>query len=303
MAIANVNTATTYNVISDNIDSIKNALDKCEAFRQALGEYLTVNGKLATVNAICDSIKDSDTPLVKYQKLANKFLGAHIILRDNARQLATQVVLQALKTIHKNSCDEMTRKLMLSVIYEDDAGEGLDLVSAVFCCLYPLVGKDLFRDFVPNDITIGDGTGNELLAKSKKTSEPLTIWRSCLRFVNTIVLANKRQNHKTVYLEEINDNGETLGYVEIPKGFDCDSLDEWDWYDYVIQSLDLTTKQKKILQARFWQGCTITDSAKKAGTSQQNASRLLKAIGEKYAELYESITPYDLDEMPAPPMK
>lgn len=224
-----------------------------------------------------------------------------VITSDNIRQLAKQVAMQALSTIHKNSGNDTIRKMMLGIIFDDDTTEGVDIVSALTVVLCQLVGKKLFTDFVPTDIIIDDGNGYELLAVGKKDQQPLTIWRSCLRLVNTIVFTNKRQAKKTVYLEEIDDDGNVVGYTEIPTGFDCDSLDEWDWYDYVVQALQLTPLQKKCLKARFWQGCSIEDTAKKASTSKGSAYKALQAIGKKYGSLYDSITPYQLDYMLDPP--
>lgn len=224
-----------------------------------------------------------------------------IITCDNIDHLAKVVAITALTTIHKNSGNDMVWDMLTSIFFEDTSREGLDIVTALKVVLYQLVGKDLWHDYVPNNKVIDDGNGYTLLAKSKKDGKPLTIWRSCLRFVNTIVFTNKKELLKTRHIEDMVGNGDEPAYIDIPKGYDIDSADELYWYEYACDVLQLNKLQKRILDKRMWQGCSITDTAKKCGVSKQNTHKQLAKIKQAYTELYDSIVPYDLDSMPTPP--
>lgn len=247
----------------------------------------------------------------------------YVITCDNIGITAKKIALVALTTIHKNSGGKaplsndkglhfyadtngsMVRKLIANIISNDVSGEGLDIVSALTVVLYQLVGKDLYTDYVPTDVTIEDGNGYTLLAKGKKDGKRLTIWRACLRFVNTIVFTNKRAVKATRYLEEIDDEMNVVGYQEIPDGMDIDSLDEQDWYNYVVQVLELTRSEKRVLKARFWYAIVDSDGlkevARRACVSKSCAYRALLTIGKKYAARYQDIETYEADEMPEPP--
>ncbi len=231
-----------------------------------------------------------------------------IITVDNLDKVSRFIAVTALTTIRKNSSASqylakstlpLVDRLLYSIIFDDTAGEGLDIVSALHCVLFPLCGKSLFTDFVPEDVVLDDGCGHTLLAKGKRREKRqdgslgelprLTIWRSALRLVNTIVFTNKRELKHTCYLEEVANDGKLVGYIAIPEGYDYGSADEYRWLDYVADALCSTSKEKRLLKKLYGECLTISEAARQMcigkSTAVKAIAKIRKAYLEKYADL------------------
>ena len=155
----------------------------------------------------------------------------------------------------------------------------------------------------PHPLCASDGTYT-----NGKTGLPVTIFGEAIHEVNKLIAANRRKTSKAVYIEDIDENG--LGYIEVPDGWDCESIDDLAYYNSAIAELCDPAKpiQEKILRLRL-SGVAVDDPramqvseyakkrgltrdpfgvktvAKKVRRAPSYVRKVLQDIGRKAAEL------------------
>lgn len=171
-----------------------------------------------------------------------------VITTANAMQIANRIALRALKTLLKISYSEYLNELnsglkrYIASGYKDVC-DGSDVLSEVCLVINAFCNK-----------------GFRLIDVVEYNGKQATIKKLCYNAVNNYINAQKKILAKTVYVDEIDENGERV-YIPIPKGWDVDNVDELKALLAYIDRLELTTIQRKTLFLRL-KGYSIEKIAK-----------------------------------------
>lgn len=245
--------------------------------------------------------------------IADKLTYDYVISEKTVMPLAIAAALKSLRFFLNRSGQPRMFELYFNLLTDvnrhiHDVGsvltDAMDLVqtAAMTFCKYKK-SADERHEAAPDSRSESDGTYT-----NGKTGLPVTIFGEAIHEVNKLIAANRRKTSKAVYIEDIDENG--LGYIEVPDGWDCESIDDLAYYNSAIAELCDPAKpiQEKILRLRL-SGVAVDDPramqvseyakkrgltrdpfgvktvAKKVRRAPSYVRKVLQDIGRKAAEL------------------
>lgn len=197
---------------------------------------------------------------------------SQIITCENIQKLGEQTAQKALKTIHRKSQDKYIYNLikelasdLKNATHDIDYtfSNAFDLVQIATCFYCEYMGQ-------PLNATANNG-------ELDKNKQPIDIYRACLRNLNRYIMANKSKVYKTLYLQDIDENGE---YLEIPQKWDMPTITDFKKVKTAIDNLKLSATEYKVLSARL-RGYGYKVIAKKLSISHDNVKTYCKRIQAK----------------------
>ncbi len=220
----------------------------------------------------------------------SKYL-AQVITAENVQTIGEQTAQKALKTIYNKSADKFILSLIndltndLHNVKNDSAktfSNGYDIAQTAICFYCQYIGKKL------------SAKANN--GETDKDGNPIDIYRACLRTINRYILNNKNKVFKTVYLQDIDENGEHLAYIELPKSWDMPTITDYKQVTQAIENMRLSVTEKKILSARL-RGYGNKSIAKKLCLSLSSVKTYLRRIQAKAIAI--GISPQTINNMTA----
>ena len=207
-----------------------------------------------------------------------------IITTANVQTLGEQTAHKALKTIYKKSLDEYIGQLLRdyktdihkakqSIEYTFSNGYDLAQLATCFYCQY--IGQ-------PLNATANNG-------ELDKQKQPIDIYRACMRTINRYIMQAKNKVYKTLYLQDIDENGELGEYIQIPhkwdigtkaSGIQTHTITDLNKVTQAIKSMNLSATENKILACRL-RGYGYDTIAKKMSISKSSVQTYIKRIRTK----------------------
>ena len=230
---------------------------------------------------------------------------SQVITASNLQELATQTAKKALTTIYtgkRNLTDgqvklngnyDKTIAKMIQGIRQDHhniktAGEnitdGSDIVQTA--CLF-------YCEYIGHKLNSNANNG-----ETTKDGKPIDIYRACLRTVNRYILQAKNRVYKTLYLQDIDENGEYTEYLQVPLKWDMGTtitvnkktstitetntatINDLKTVTQIIKNMNLSVTENKILSARL-RGYGYKTIAKKLSLSLSSVKTYLQRIQKK----------------------
>ena len=146
--------------------------------------------------------------------------------------------------------------------------DGYDIAQTATAFLCDYIGKNI-NDPADTDEKNKDGT-------------PASILRACFRAVNRYIMGERQREYKRAYVDEQDENGNTLFY-EIPDLWDTPTATDFKRVKQVIDALNLTAKQAQILGYRL-RGLSVHQIAEKLQIHRKTLQEHIKAIQAKYTK-------------------
>ena len=146
--------------------------------------------------------------------------------------------------------------------------DGYDIAQTATAFLCDYIGKNI-NDPADTDEKNKDGT-------------PASILRACFRAVNRYIMGERQREYKRAYVDEQDENGNTLFY-EIPDLWDTPTATDFKRVKQVIDALNLTAKQAQILGYRL-RGLSVHQIAEKLKIHRKTLQEHIKAIQAKYTK-------------------
>ena len=143
--------------------------------------------------------------------------------------------------------------------------DGYDIAQTATAFLCDYIGKNI-NDPADTDEKNKDGT-------------PASILRACFRAVNRYIMGERQREYKRAYVDEQDENGNTLFY-EIPDLWDTPTATDFKRVKQVIDALNLTAKQAQTLGYRL-RGLSVNATAQKMGITRQAVQNLMRKLQAK----------------------
>lgn len=191
-----------------------------------------------------------------------------IITTANAMRIANRIALRALKTLLDISYSEYLKglynglKRYIATNYQD-VSDASDILSEACIVINAFCNK-----------------GYRLIDVVEYNGKQATIARHCYYAINNYIDSQKKVLSKTIYVDEIDENGERV-YIPIPKGWDVDNAADYKKIKAIIAQLKLNDTQQKILRYRL-QGIAVDNTTKgKNGQPSQAQPTSTRTIAAK----------------------
>ena len=202
---------------------------------------------------------------------------------DNIELYSEIIALRALLTNYAKSSMPYMYELYIKLVKDinenkktlQPLSEAYDIASEVKEYLYKYIGKN----------TTDENTDGE----KNKDGTTADIWRSAFRIANRYIIKEKRKVYKCVYVDEIDENGNTL-YYEIPQEWDIDSATDYKTITAIINALKLSVNEMRFIKYRL-RGKSHKDIAKTMGITEGSVKKYQQRIREK-AKNRPEIAPY-----------
>lgn len=152
--------------------------------------------------------------------------------------------------------------------------DGYDIAQTATAFLCDYIGKNI-NDPADTDEKNKDGT-------------PASILRACFRAVNRYIMGERQREYKRAYVDEQDENGNTLFY-EIPDLWDTPTATDFKRVKQVIDALNLTAKQAQILGYRL-RGLSVHQIAEKLKIHRKTLQEHIKATRAKYTKYTKAQT-------------
>lgn len=199
---------------------------------------------------------------------------AEIITAENVQTLAERFAVKALKTYYQKSGMPFLYTLYCGLIGDiterkntgKPLSDGYDVAQTACAVLCGYIGKRL-------DEPSADG-------QTDKNGEPITIKTAVFRALSKYVNGERAHDFRRVYVDEIDENGETL-YYEIPAEWDMPTATDYKHVIATINALNLTARQAQILRYRL-RGLSIHQIAEKMSIHRKTLQEHIQAIQRKY---------------------
>jgi len=162
-----------------------------------------------------------------------------IITANNLQTLSQIIALKDLKTVYAKSGDKMIYNLFVGAVNDILAtcnlsnatfSDGMDIIQDVALYLCNYIGKSL-----QDSNGLKDKNGNDI-----------TILRGAFMYINKIIHKHRQIELKRDYIDDLNGND-----LQVPFLWDIDNITDYTTIFDIIDSLDLTTQQQRILNARL----------------------------------------------------
>ena len=218
----------------------------------------------------------------------NAYLS-QVITADNVQMLGEHTAKKALKTIYNRSQDDFIRRLINDFnrdMYNaknniaENFSNAYDIAQTAICFYCEYLGQ-------PLNATANNG-------EVDKEKKPIDIYRACLRKINRYILENKNKVYKTVYLQDIDENGEHLEYIAIPQKWDMPTITDYQGVINAIEQMKLSATEKKILYARL-RGFGYDTIAKKLSIAKGTVQTYIKRIQAKATAI--NLTPQAIRQL------
>ena len=209
---------------------------------------------------------------------------SQVITFDNVQALGEHTASKALKTIHRKSQDKYIYILIKDLQtdlhkakrdIEYTYSNAFDIVQLATCFYLQYVGQ-------PLNATANNG-------ELDKDGNPIDILRACYRTVNRYIMAHKNKVYKTLYLQDIDENGKLGEYIAIPhlwdigtkaNGEQTHTIQDLNDIKNLFDNLNLSVTENKVLSARL-RGFGYDIIAKKLGISKGTVQTYIKRIQAK----------------------
>ena len=198
---------------------------------------------------------------------------AEIITAENVQTMGECIAIKALKTYYQKSGMPFIYSLYCGLVADitdnkktgAPLSDGYDIAqtASAFLCAY--IGKRL-------DDTSADG-------QTDKNGKPVTILRACFRAVNRYIKGERQYEYKRLYVDEIDENGNTL-YYEIPDEWDMPTAADYKTVTAKIAEMGLSMNEKKFLTYRL-RGYSLAKIAPIMGVKRDTLNVYRKRIKDK----------------------
>ena len=198
---------------------------------------------------------------------------AEQITAENVQTMGECIAIKALKTYYQKSGMPFIYSLYCGLVADitenkktgAPLSDGYDIAqtASAFLCAY--IGKRL-------DDTSADG-------QTDKNGKPVTILRACFRAVNRYIKGERQYEYKRLYVDEIDENGNTL-YYEIPDEWDMPTAADYKTVTANIAEMGLSMNEKKFLAYRL-RGYSLEKIAPIMGVKRDTLNAYRKRLKDK----------------------
>ena len=173
------------------------------------------------------------------KQTTNNATKQDIITANNLQTIAQIIALKDLKTVYAKSGDKMIYNLFVGAVNDIVAtcnlsnatfSDGMDIIQDIALYLWHYNGKSL-----QDSNGLKDKNGNDI-----------SILRGAFLHINKIIHNHRQYELKRVYIDDLNGND-----LQVPFLWDIDNITDYTTIFDIIDSLDLTTQQQRILNARL----------------------------------------------------
>ena len=198
---------------------------------------------------------------------------AEIITAENVQSLSERFAIKALKTYYQKSGQPFIYSLYCGLIADitenkktgAPLSDGYDVAQTASAVLCAYIGKRL-------DDTSADG-------QTDKNGNPITIKTAVFRALSKYVNGERQHDYRRVYVDEIDENGNTL-YYEIPEFWDIPTAADYKTVTAKIAEMGLSMNEKKFLTYRL-RGYSLDVIAQKIGVARGNVNTYRQRIKAK----------------------
>lgn len=198
---------------------------------------------------------------------------AEKITAENVQRLSECIAVRALKTCYQKGGQPFIYSLYCGLVADitenkktgAPLSDGYDIAQTASAFLCEHIGKTL-QD------TTTDG-------QTDKDGKPVTILRACFRAVNRYIMGERQHDYKRVYVDEIDENGNTL-YYEIPESWDMPTAADYKTVTAKIAEMGLSMNEKKFLTYRL-RGYSLEKIAPIMGVKRDTLNAYRKRIKAK----------------------
>lgn len=190
-----------------------------------------------------------------------------VVTVENLDSLVQRITLTALKTIYAKSGDKYILSLRNGIIgdmqiiktndYKQTLSDGYDVVTECKIVLTAHIGQTLTDDI--------DGK---------------TLLQLCYLCINKYIYSQKKQFTKTLYLDDIDADGNTIEYIPVDKRYHIDNATDYKTVKAVIEKLNLTAVQRNRLLKRM-RGLSLGQIAKTENRAKNAVAKSFNQIREK----------------------
>ena len=199
--------------------------------------------------------------------------AAEIITAENVQTMGECIAIKALKTYYQKSGQPFIYSLYCGLVADitenkktgAPLSDGYDIAQTASAFLCEHIGKTL-QD------TTTDG-------QTDKNGKPVTILRACFRAVNRYIKGERQYEYKRLYVDEIDENGNTLIY-EIPEFWDMPTVADYKTVTAKIAEMGLSMNEKKFLTYRL-RGYSLEKIAPIMGVKRDTLNAYRKRIKAK----------------------
>lgn len=199
---------------------------------------------------------------------------SEIITPENVQALGERIAVKGIKVYYKEIGEPFIYALYTGLIHDiqilknnlpDPLSDGYDIAQIATAFLCEHMGEAL------SDRIEGGGTD--------KKGKPITILRECFRTISRYIDGQRVRNHRYLYVEDLDADGESL-YYEVPEFWDMPTFTDFDVVDEIITALKLSVNEKQFLSYRL-RGESLNTITRKMGISRDAINMYRKRIKNK----------------------